>query len=287
MEAVETGSLAWVRGGAEDVVAAVEDGVLGAGRPAVIVGDAGPLAAGRGYAAPDVVGDGQARRERACGLVRESVGPVLAPTEAFTTSRPVHDYPGTAGTPLSYAEFRRGRRSERVVQSPSAQTVGPVRPDQGAAAAVDGDAATAWRTDPYTNPLEQSSEVDLVSRHRCPLVDVLAVVNPFDGVPVRRVVVSTDDGQSVPAVVQPETGRRIVTLSGGAVSRIRVSVDAVAGEWSKREAWGWRRSPSRGQRRQAGRRPPGGRRRRHGLRVPDGTLASSVHDRRRRPLLQL
>ena len=151
VDAVETRSVAWVRGGAEDVVAAVEGGTLDAGRPAVMVGDAGPLADGGG-ARPDVVGDGLARRERAFGLVRESVGPVLGPDEPFTTTRPVHDYPGTPGTPLAVAEYDGIAGVEASSSTASAQTVGPVRPDQGAWAAADGDVRTAWRSDRLLEP---------------------------------------------------------------------------------------------------------------------------------------
>ena len=231
VDAVETRSLAWVRGGAEDVVAAVEAGTLDPGRPAVMVGDAGPLAQGRDGAPPDIVGDGLARRERAFGLVRESVGPVLGPDEPFTTTRPVHDYPGTPDTPLAVAEYDGIAGVEASSSTASAQTVGPVRPDQGAWAGVDGDVGTAWRSDVYSSPLDQWWELDLGGPRPVTSVAVLAGVNPFEGVPIRRLVVSTDDGQSVAVGVHPETGEATARLSGAAVSRVRVTVDAVAGDW--------------------------------------------------------
>ena len=233
VDAVETRSLAWVRGGAEDVVAAVEAGTLDPGRPAVMVGDAGPLAPGRAGAQPDIVGDGLARRERAFGLVRESVGPVLGPDEPFTTTRPVHDYPGTPDTPLAVAEYDGIAGVEASSSTASAQTVGPVRPDEGAWAAVDGDVGTAWRSDVYSRPLDQWWELDLGGPRPVTSVAVLAGVNPFEGVPIRRLVVSTDDGQSVAVGVHPETGEATARLSGAAVSRVRVTVDAVAGDWAR------------------------------------------------------
>lgn len=233
VEAVEVDSLAWVRGGAEDVVAAVEAGTLDPGRPAVMVGDAGPLAPGREAGAPDVVGDGLARRERAFGLVRESIGPVLGPDIPFTTSRPVHDYPGTPATPLAVSEYDGIAGVAASSSTAQAESVGPVRPDQSAWASIDGDVRTAWRSDVFSSPLDQWWEVDLGEPRPVGALDLLAGVNPFDGVPIRRVVVTTDDGQRVPVSVHPETGEATALLSGSVISRIRVSVVAVAGAWSR------------------------------------------------------
>lgn len=231
VDAVEADSLAWVRGGAEDVVSAVEEGVLDADRPAVMVGDAGPLTPST--QAPDVVGDALARRERAFGLVRESVGPVLGAREPFTTDRPVHDYPGTPGTPLGVAEYDGALAVRASSSTASARSVGPVRPDQGPAQAVDGDLRTMWRSDAFGDPTSQWWQIDLGTAGPVAAVTVVAAVNPLDVVPIRRLVVTTDDGQRVVVPVHPETGEARATLSGSAVSRIRVAVDAVAGDWDQ------------------------------------------------------
>jgi arabinofuranan 3-O-arabinosyltransferase len=228
VETVEVPSLAWVGGGADDVVTAVESGLLARDRPAVMVGDAGPLEQ-PGTRAPDLVIDGLARRERAFGLVREATGPVLAASEPFTARRPVHDYPGTPGAPLAVAEYEGLAGVTASSSTASAETVGAVRPDQGAWAALDGDLGTAWRSDRFGRPVGQWWELDLGVARPVTSLALVASVNPFDGVPVRRVGVTTDDGQRVTAVVHPETGVADVRLSGGAVSRVRVTVDEVAG----------------------------------------------------------
>ena len=109
-----------------------------------------------------------------------------------------------------------------------ADTLGPVRPEVGPYAAVDGLSQTYWQSSPLTDPVGQWVEVRFTHPTALDGVSVSAGVDGFSGVPVRRVRV-TAGSRSHTAEVDPSTGVVEVSLDGRPVDRIQVTVTGVAG----------------------------------------------------------
>ena len=134
-----------VSGAPDDVIGLLEGGVLAADRPAELV----PT----GSSDVDAVGDAFQRRERQFGRTYDAVGPLLGVDEPYRQDRAVHDYAGPAGVDRVTATSSSGARATASSSSGYADTVGPVRPELGPAAAVDGSLDTMWRSAPLTDPV--------------------------------------------------------------------------------------------------------------------------------------
>jgi arabinofuranan 3-O-arabinosyltransferase len=207
-----------VTGGPEDVVNLLEGGVIEPDRPSLLV----PTAASD----VDAVGDGYQLRERQFGRTLDAVGPLLAPGDPYRLRRVVHDYAGPDGVERVTAGSRSGARMSASSSSGYPDTVGPVRPEFGPAAVVDGSEATFWRSAPLADSQGQWIEFALPAPRRVEHLDVMAGVDGLSGLPVRSIRV-TAGGQSVDQDIDPLSGFARVRLSGAPVSAIRVTVTAV------------------------------------------------------------
>lgn len=212
-------SVTRVVGGPEDVVA-LQDTGAGAGTTELVPSST---------ADPDVLTDGPQRRERQFGRTLDAVGSLLTADEPFRTQRRVHDHAGAPGVALVTGRSVDGATVTSSSSSGSADTVGSVRPELGPWAAVDGSTATTWRSGALTAPRGQWLEVALAGPRPLDHVDVVAGVDGFSGVPVRRVRVDTGR-QSVERAVDPATGFARIRLSGEPVDRVRVTVTDVSGQ---------------------------------------------------------
>ena len=209
-----------VSGAPDDVIGLLEGGAVAPDRPTQLVAT--------GAADVDAVGDAFQRRERQFGRTYDAVGPLLGADEAYRQERAVHDYAGPPGVDRVTATSASGARATASSSSGFTDSVGPVRPELGPAAAVDGSLETMWRSAPLTDPVRQWLEVTLPSPRPVEHVDVRAAVDGFTGIPVRRVKVTAGE-QTVEQAVDPESGFARVRLSGEPVSSVRVSVSAVRG----------------------------------------------------------
>ena len=209
-----------VSGAPDDVIGLLEGGIIAPDRPTQLVAT--------GAADVDAVGDAFQRRERQFGRTYDAVGPLLGADEAYRQERAVHDYAGPPGVDRVTATSASGARATASSSSGFTDSVGPVRPELGPAAAVDGSLETMWRSAPLTDPVRQWLEVTLPSPRPVEHVDVRAAVDGFTGIPVRRVKVTAGE-QTVEQAVDPESGFARVRLSGTPVSSVRVSVSAVRG----------------------------------------------------------
>ena len=209
-----------VTGAPDDVIGLLEGGVLAADRPTELV----PT----GAADAGAVGDAFQRRERQFGRTYDSIGPLLGADEAYRQDRAVHDYAGPPGVDRVTATSSSGARATASSSSGYPDSVGPVRPELGPAAGVDGSLETMWRSAPLTDPVGQWLDLAFAAPRRLEHVDVRAGVDGFTGVPVRRVEVTAGD-QSVEQEVDPESGFARVRLSGAPVPSVRVTVSAVRG----------------------------------------------------------
>jgi arabinofuranan 3-O-arabinosyltransferase len=223
VEAVERDDVATLSGGPEDVMTALESGLLEADRP-VVVGTGETLGA-----APQLVADGYRKRERQFGRLVDSLSQTMAEAEPYRLQRAAHDYPGVTGVPRTRAVYSGIEALEASSSSGYADTLGPVRPELGPWSAADGVAETYWRSAPLEDPVGQWLEVRLAEPRPLPYVDLHVGVDSFSGVPVRRVRVEADDDR-VDVAVDPDTGRVRVPLRGTPVERLRVTVLDVAGD---------------------------------------------------------
>ncbi|MGY1792734.1 alpha-(1-_3)-arabinofuranosyltransferase family protein [Geodermatophilus sp. SYSU D00525] len=208
--------LATLDGGPEDVLAALDAGVLPPAAPVVVGAADGPA---------DVVSDGYRRVERQFGRVHDAVGEVMTPAEPYRDGRPEPDYPGAPAVERAAADFL---AVDGVTASSSQgypDALGPVLPAAGPAAALDGRPETAWRSAAFVAPVGQWLDVDL---DRPVTGGVLAVtfLDTPDTATVRTAQVSLDGAPAVHRV--PEDGRLFVPLPATPVHHVRVTVSSVA-----------------------------------------------------------
>lgn len=223
VEAVARDDVATLSGGPEDVITALESGLLEADRP-VVVGTADTLGE-----VPELVADGYRKRERQFGRLIDSLSQTMTETEPYRLQRAAHDYPGVSGVPRTRAIYSSVEALDASSSSGYADTLGPVRPELGPYSAIDGVAETYWRSAPFQDPVGQWLELRLAEPRPLAHVDLYVGVDPFSGVPVRRVRVETGE-DTVDAAVDPDTGRVRVPLRGASVDRVVVTVLDVDGD---------------------------------------------------------
>jgi arabinofuranan 3-O-arabinosyltransferase len=203
-------------GGPEDLLAALDSGVLPPSRPVVIRSGDEP---------GDLVSDGYRRVERQFGRIHDAVGEVMSGSDSYRDDRPAHDYAGVPTVRRAEADYL----AVDAVTASSAQgypdVFGPVLPAHGPAAAFDGRPETWWRSAALEPPTEQWLSVDL----RRPLTGGLVGVSFVDTdgtATVRRARVSFDGVSRLYGV--PDDGRLLVPLPTTPVHELRISVASVA-----------------------------------------------------------
>ncbi|WP_170981426.1 alpha-(1-_3)-arabinofuranosyltransferase domain-containing protein [Nocardioides dongxiaopingii] len=222
VEAVDASGIETLAGGPEDVITAIEAGVLDPGTPVVVEGETNWDAV-----SPGIVGDGYRKRERAFGRLEDAVGQVMTSGEEYRTARTANDYPGPEASERVAASYD-GIAS--VVASSSggySDTFGPVRPELGPYAAVDGLDTTFWQSSPLLDPVGQWVEVRFDEPVTFPRLTLTLGVDGVTGVPVREVRVTAGD-EVVTRPVDPEVGIVEVPLRGSYDS-VRVEVTRTAG----------------------------------------------------------
>ncbi len=223
VEAVERDELTTLSGGPEDVITALESGLLDARRP-VVIGTQATLGD-----PPAMALDGYRKRERQFGRLVDSLSQTMADAEPYRLQRAAHDYPGVEGVPRTRAVYSDIEAVEASSSSGYADTLGAVRPELGPYSAVDGFTETYWRSAPLEDPVGQWLEVRLADPRPLPYVDLDLGVDPYSGVPIREVRVETDEDE-VDMTVDPDTGRVRVPLRGAPTDRVRVTVLDVEGD---------------------------------------------------------
>ena len=221
--AVDLADVTTLAGGPEDVLTALESGVLDPESPVVIAGEEnwpqGP---------PDLVGDGYRKRERSFGRLEDALGEVMARDEPYRVVRSAHDYPGVDGVERVHARYDGVASITASTSGGYADTLGPVRPEVGPYAAVDGLAETYWQSSVLTDPVGQWVEVQFAEPTSLDRVSLQVGVDGFTGLPIRRVRLDAGD-ESRAATVDPATGLVEIALDGRPVDRVRLTVTGVAG----------------------------------------------------------
>ncbi len=209
-----------VVGGPEDLAAGRDAGLLGAG-PAVLAGDAVPAQG------PLIQADGIARRELNPGQVDDNVSARLTQTDPLTLDRKVRDYPAfpddRADAPATWTGTVQADASS---QGSDADTPGGPVPVHQAAAAIDGDGTTSWRSDPTFGAVGAWLQVR-TDTPRDFSVATLRVDTDTPGPRVTRVRVSTDTESVLRDV--PANGRVTLRAPPEPSRTLRITADAVLG----------------------------------------------------------
>jgi len=210
-------------GGPDDILTALEAGDLRPEQPTVIWGEEGwPPEA------PDIVGDGYRKRERAFGRLNDAVSQVMAADEPFRTRRAANDYPGVPGAPLVVAGYDDVAAITASSSGGYTDTFGNTRPELGPYSAFDGETTTYWQSAPLQDPVGQWVEARLAEPERLGYVDVRPSTDGIAGVPVREIEVTAGD-QVHRVAIDPAAPNVRVPLDGSRVDGVRVTVTEVAG----------------------------------------------------------
>ena len=213
-----------VSGGPESLLSLLEQRLVDGGQPVVLAGDAAGLdLAGRSW----IVTDGLRRRELNVGRMRDNLSQTLTAGEPTRQHRLRGDLSPFATPGHETVAAYQGIRSVDASSSAAfADTVGPSEPSYLPFAALDGDARTSWRSDPFAAPVGQWLEVTFDTPRR---VDELTVDFADDlrvSSPVGYVRVSTDQGAVDREVPDTPGPHRLSTLPG-LTTTVRVTVLAL------------------------------------------------------------
>ena len=202
VHAVDLDDVTTLAGGPEDVLTALESGALDPESPVVIAGEEHwPTVS------PDVVADGYRKRERSFGRLEDALSEVMARDEPYRLVRSAHDYPGVPATERVYARYDGVASVTASTSGGYADTLGPVRPELGPYAAVDGLPETYWQSSPLTDPGGPVGRGALRRAHRArDRISVQAGVDGFTGAAGPPGARSTPGDQSSDAEVDPATG---------------------------------------------------------------------------------
>lgn len=138
-----------VAGGPEDLLPALDAGVLDAEAP-VIFGST-----------PTIQGDGYRLIERRYGQVHHAQTAVRSPDDPRRTPNRSADYAAVVGQQPVVREHRDVAWMDASSSPAFVNGVGAARPDLGPYAAIDGDEQTSWRSDPWSDPRDAWLEFQL------------------------------------------------------------------------------------------------------------------------------
>ena len=209
-------------GGPEDVISAVEAGVLPASAPALV----GPRTS-RESAGPSVVADGYRRAERQYGRTQDAEGQLMSKEDHYRTTRSAPDFPGVPGVERGYRSHDSVAAMAASTSVGYADTFGLADATQGTWAAVDGDPMTHWESGPFTSATDQWLSLQL---REPTALDALSVTvdQRAPAAEIRRLRISAA-GRTWHVGVDPETGVAGVDVEGRTVTSIRVEVEATGG----------------------------------------------------------
>ncbi|TWJ30268.1 alpha-(1-_3)-arabinofuranosyltransferase domain-containing protein [Micromonospora sagamiensis] len=213
-------------GGPESLLGVLEQGLLDPRTPVVLTGDTGPSGAA-GEPGPRIVTDGLRRRELNVGRMRDNVSHTLTADEETRQGRVRSDLLPFPGAGHQTVAAYQGIRSVDASSGGSfADTVGGTEPSYLPFAALDGDPATAWRSDPFQPAPGQWLEVALDTPRRVTEVTVDFSDDLRRALPVGLVRVSTDQGTVDRTLPDTPGPHRLETLPG-LTTTVRVTVLAV------------------------------------------------------------
>ena len=180
-----------VAGGSEATGQLLAGGVLNDERAMI-------RARGRGLRGASVLTDTQQRVERNFGRVHDATSQVMTAGDPFRTQRAAHDYLYDDSGGETVARYT---GISRVLASSSAgyaDTLGPVLPEQGPYAAVDGSLLTSWVSAPFADP--RGAWLELQFAKPTVLGPVSLQFDLQNGAGVRRVAIDTDNGRRTASV---------------------------------------------------------------------------------------
>ena len=210
-------------GGPEDVISAVEAGVLPASAPALI----GPRARDDSSTGPSVVADGYRRIERQYGRTQDAEGQLMSKDDPYRTTRSAPDYPGVPGVERSYRNHDTVAAMAASTSVGYADNFGLADSTRGTWAAVDGDPMTYWESGPFTSATDQWLSMRL--REPTALDTLSVTVNSRAPAAEIRMLRVQAAGRTWHVGVDPGTGVAGVDIAGRTVTSIRVAVEATGG----------------------------------------------------------
>ncbi|WP_320064524.1 alpha-(1-_3)-arabinofuranosyltransferase family protein [Micromonospora sp. RTGN7] len=212
-----------VSGGPESLLGVLEQGLLDPRQPVLLTGDAEPADA----AGPRIVTDGLRRRELNVGRMRDNISHTLTADEATRQGRIRSDLlPFDAAGHQTVAAYQGIRSVDASSGASFADSVGGTEPSYLPFAALDGDPATAWRSDPFEPAPGQWLEVTLDTPRRVTEVTVDFSDDLRAALPVGLVRVNTDQGAVDRALPDTPGPHRLETLPG-LTTTVRVTVLAL------------------------------------------------------------
>jgi arabinofuranan 3-O-arabinosyltransferase len=187
----DAGDVATVVGGSEAADQLLANGVLDDERGMV-------RARGRDVRGADILTDSLQRVERNFGRVHEATSQVMTSTEPFRIGRAAHDY--LYDDPGGQTVARYSGISEVLASSSAgyADTLGPILPEQGPYAAVDGSLLTSWVSAPFADP--RGAWIELRFARPTVLGPISLQFDLQTGAGVREVAIDTDSGRRTASV---------------------------------------------------------------------------------------
>ena len=196
--------------------------------PTVLAGDLpGDLTTGG-----TVLTDGLRRREVTFGQARDNASATLTATEPWRLAQPAHDYaPAWAARWQTVARYTGVQDLTASSSYAQALPLAGNRPEHQPFAALDGDAATSWRSAPGTVAVGQWLQVTFDRPRRVNQVRITVDLGA-DAIPTRIGVRAGNESHSVDVAGETVT----VPLDGWfAVSDLRVTIQAA---WNVRVGYG-------------------------------------------------
>jgi arabinofuranan 3-O-arabinosyltransferase len=229
VRAVPTAQVATVSGGPESLLPLLEQGVIDAGRPALLAGDRYTGRDELAVGGPWLVTDGLRRRERNVGRVRDNVSQTLTAAESPRQDRATLDilpFPGDEHQTTAVYQGVRAVTASTAASFADAPT--GTEPSRLPFAAIDDDPATAWVSASLDGPAGQWLEVSLDTPRRIPEVRVRFVDDVRVGWRVARFRVTTDRGSIDHDVTPGAEG--VYPAPDGLTTTVRITVLSVAGD---------------------------------------------------------
>ena len=224
-----------VTGGPEALLAMAEHGLLTDDRPVLVGDDPG---ADRVPAARTVTADTLRRVEVVYPDVRRNTSATLTADEDYSRDVPAPDVVDPAWQPYTATVRHDGIAAVTASSAESGALAVPARRNPGRTpyAALDGSAATSWRSSSADGAVGEWLEVVFTEPR-----DVTGTTVTFerlpDTPPPSKVTVTTDHG-SAQTELDPFTGAQELAVPEGRTSRLRVRVDALA--WQPAHPFGTR-----------------------------------------------
>ena len=179
-------------------------------------------------AAPQVLTDGQQRREIFYGRAAHNTSPVLAPEDPGRLGRRALNYVSDAGagvTVLNWAGVKSVQASSSASDANAGLRLGPA---YSPAAALDGDPGTRWVSGTFGKAIGEWLEVTFSKPVDLRTMGLQLSAETPVGAPARSVAVTTDRGTHVAAVSRTGAEQSVQTPAG-LTRRVRVTLASVYG----------------------------------------------------------